>query len=97
MKHHLDVTKLTLMVEYIHSPDASPLPEAQLTKRKDVDTQDQWPGKKPRHPCCHDQSGYVGRYHGMATLSLWRAWLSSHDYLQGPLCPLSLVHSSPFS
>ncbi|XP_075799929.1 BRCA1-A complex subunit Abraxas 1 isoform X1 [Microtus pennsylvanicus] len=48
MKHHLDVDKLTLMVEYIHSPDASPLPEAQLTKRKDVDTQDQWPGKKPR-------------------------------------------------
>ncbi|XP_041497877.1 BRCA1-A complex subunit Abraxas 1 isoform X2 [Microtus oregoni] len=48
MKHHLDVDKLTLMVEYIHSPDASPLPEAQITKRKDVDTQDQWPGKKPR-------------------------------------------------
>lgn len=48
MKHHLDVAKLTLMVEYIHSPDASPLPEAQLTKRKDVNMQDQWPGKKPR-------------------------------------------------
>ncbi|XP_027244334.1 BRCA1-A complex subunit Abraxas 1 isoform X3 [Cricetulus griseus] len=46
--HHLDVAKLTLMVEYVHSPDASPTSEAQLTKRKALDTQEQWPMKKPR-------------------------------------------------
>ncbi|CAH6881931.1 Abraxas1 [Phodopus roborovskii] len=48
MKHHLDVAKLTLMVEYVHSPDASPTPAAQLAKRKALDTQDPWPVKKPR-------------------------------------------------
>ncbi|EGW14626.1 BRCA1-A complex subunit Abraxas [Cricetulus griseus] len=36
------------MVEYVHSPDASPTSEAQLTKRKALDTQEQWPMKKPR-------------------------------------------------
>ncbi|XP_059130796.1 BRCA1-A complex subunit Abraxas 1 [Peromyscus eremicus] len=46
--HHLDVAKLTLMVEYVHSPDTSPAPAAQLTKRKALDTQDPWPVKKPR-------------------------------------------------
>lgn len=46
--HHLDVAKLTLMVEYVHSPDTSPTHATQMTKRKAVDTQDPWPVKKPR-------------------------------------------------
>ncbi|XP_055450474.1 BRCA1-A complex subunit Abraxas 1 isoform X1 [Psammomys obesus] len=47
--HHLDVVdKLTLMVEYVYSPEASPVPAAQLSKRKGADTQGQRPGKKPR-------------------------------------------------
>lgn len=49
INHHLDVVdKLTLMVEYVYSPEGSPVPAAQLTKRKALDTQDQWPVKKPR-------------------------------------------------
>lgn len=51
VNHHLDVVdKLTLMVEYVSSPEASPVPAAQLSKRKALDTQDQRPGKKPRLP-----------------------------------------------
>ncbi|XP_052055556.1 BRCA1-A complex subunit Abraxas 1 isoform X2 [Apodemus sylvaticus] len=51
VNHHLDVVdKLTLMVEYVSSPEASPVPAAQLSKRKALDTQDQRPGKKPRMP-----------------------------------------------
>lgn len=47
--HHLDVVdKLTLMVEYVYSPEASPAPAAPLSKRKALDTQDQWPAKRPR-------------------------------------------------
>lgn len=47
--HHLDVVdKLTLMVEYVYSPEASPAPEAPLSKRKGLDTQEQWPAKRPR-------------------------------------------------
>lgn len=47
--HHLDVVdKLTLMVEYVYSPEASPAPAAPLSKRKALDTQDQWPVKRPR-------------------------------------------------
>lgn len=47
--HHLDVVdKLTLMVEYVYSPEASPAPAAPLSKRKGLDTQDQWPAKRPR-------------------------------------------------
>lgn len=51
INHHLDVVdKLTLMVEYVYSPEASPAPAAQLRKRKALDKQDQWPLKKPRLP-----------------------------------------------
>lgn len=47
--HHLDVVdKLTLMVEYVYSPEASPAPAVPLSKRKGLDTQDQWPAKRPR-------------------------------------------------
>ena len=49
VNHHVDVVdQLTLMVEYVYSPEASPVPTAQLRKRKALDTHDQGSVKRPR-------------------------------------------------
>ncbi|XP_047422877.1 BRCA1-A complex subunit Abraxas 1 isoform X3 [Sciurus carolinensis] len=47
--HHLDVVdNLTLMVEYTHTPEASPASTPPKTKRKALDIEDRWQMKKSR-------------------------------------------------
>ncbi|KAM5159054.1 BRCA1-A complex subunit Abraxas 1 isoform 1-T1 [Callospermophilus lateralis] len=47
--HHLDVVdNLTLMVEYTHTPEASPASTPPTTKRKAIDIENRWKMKKSR-------------------------------------------------
>ncbi|XP_017658340.1 BRCA1-A complex subunit Abraxas 1 isoform X2 [Nannospalax galili] len=47
--HHLDMAdNLTLMVEYIYTPEASPASAPRMIKRKSLDIHDQWHMKKAR-------------------------------------------------